>query len=462
VRRRWIAAAALAALLIPLSGSIDETLDPRARALFLPEPGPLPSDNGFAYMMGFDAAPERDPRAAGAEWVSGVHKAGLERIRFVPPVPKLALKGSDELLCSADSFGCIDRIRRGNPAWIAQFIGDNAVLVERYRALLAESDLSERSLEVSFETAFTALGKVIEAQRTYHAEIALLAATGELDRGLRMLESENAFVRRWFAQAGHIVAKLVAARAVIRNVMLASEIAREPHLTPAQWDSLERISTPLSLDDMAMSRPMRHEAKIVPELLDRIGDVRPATVAELTNPNPRVISLDEGGGFGPLIARHFIARNATLNFLRPVYEAWGALDGVPTRDIVQAARRTSESNAQYLRPGWRWIYNPAGRGVASESSPDLSTYIVRPRDIDAITRAVCTQVQARRQGISAGDMPGFLAGTGARCANPYTEKPFDWDPATGQLWFKPGAERTAQMGIGGRKDRVAITVGPPT
>jgi len=88
VRRRWIAAAALAALLIPLSGSIDETLDPRARALFLPEPGPLPSDNGFAYMMGFDAAPERDPRAAGAEWVSGLHKAGLDRaVLFACTVP---------------------------------------------------------------------------------------------------------------------------------------------------------------------------------------------------------------------------------------------------------------------------------------------------------------------------------------------------------------------------------------
>jgi hypothetical protein len=461
-RTRWIAGAALAcvgALLVSLGGCIDEPLDPRARSLFLPEAGPLPKDNGFAFMMGFDAAPERDPRVAGAEWVAGVHKASLERVRFSPVASKLPLKGSDELLCTADTVDCVDSARHGNPAWFAQLFSDNEVLLQRYRALLAETDLSEHGLYVSFEVGFTGFAKVTEAQRIYHAQIAYLVAAGELDRGLQMLELENAFLRRWFAQAGQIIAKLVATRAFIRNLMLASEIARQPRLTAVQWDSLERVARPLALEDMSMSRAMRHEAKIVPELLDRMGDMRPATVAELTNPDPRVISLDEGGGFAPLIARHFIARNATLNFLRPVYEAWGDLDTVPTRDIVRAAKDTSDANAAYLRPRLSWVYNPAGRGVASEWSPDLGTYIVRPRDVDAIARAVCNQVRAMRQGVSAGEMATFLASVGSDCANPYTEKPFEWDAETKQIWFKPGAERTAQIGIGGRKDRVGIRVG---
>src|SRR5947208_16059324 len=111
-RKRWIAGAALlcvTALLLSLSGCIDEPLDPRSRALFLPEPGPLPKNNGFAFMMGFDAAPESDPRIAGEEWVAGVYKAGMEQVHFVPAPPKLTLKGADELLCTADSFDCIER-----------------------------------------------------------------------------------------------------------------------------------------------------------------------------------------------------------------------------------------------------------------------------------------------------------------------------------------------------------------
>jgi hypothetical protein len=140
-----------------------------------------------------------------------------------------------------------------------------------------------------------------------------------------------------------------------------------------------------------------------------------------------------------------------------MFEAWEALDRVDSRSVAAEAERLRDRQGSGRAAGVEWLYNPFGKLVVSEFS-DYSSYFLRVRDLDALARLVRAQVEVKAGAIAPQDVEAFLAKSAPEWRDPFTGAPMRWDAAARQIWFQPSNERIARDAIGGRKDRVAITL----
>ena len=56
------------------------------------------------------------------------------------------------------------------------------------------------------------------------------------------------------------------------------------------------------------------------------------------------------------------------------------------------------------------------------------------------------------------DVPQLLAAADKRYANPWTEKPMQWDPSARQIYFEPRSKRYQDDKTGGVAGRVSISL----
>ena len=63
--------------------------------------------------------------------------------------------------------------------------------------------------------------------------------------------------------------------------------------------------------------------------------------------------------------------------------------------------------------------------------------MARLNDLDALFRVVALRALIGERELEAAEVPGFLAGSVKRYADPYSGKAMGWDAARRQLWFEP-------------------------
>ena len=79
------------------------------------------------------------------------------------------------------------------------------------------------------------------------------------------------------------------------------------------------------------------------------------------------------------------------------------------------------------------LYNPVGNAVMTANYGVYAGYAVRVADLEGIRRAAVLASELRSRGATPSDaVVGFDA---AELADPYTLKPFDWDPESNELVF---------------------------
>jgi hypothetical protein len=83
---------------------------------------------------------------------------------------------------------------------------------------------------------------------------------------------------------------------------------------------------------------------------------------------------------------------------------------------------------------------------------DVSEYVYRVRDADALAGLIGCAVGLRAGGIAKDSAAGFIS-SDARCRDPYLARPFAWDAVRGEISFNASTEKTAERfgGAGGSK-----------
>ena len=412
---------------------VDEELTAQTRALYERPARPFSRDSGWALLVGLNAPIGQDPRTYANPSVPGSRQAADARKALQPRLPdELAVRAPAELLCLPQSMDCVAAFR-AKPLSIDEMAADNAILLSRYDELLRSSDLADvvHGLD-SWDTFFPA-AVLLGVQRIRLSQIGAAAARGQLDTALAWLGADAAFHRRWLGEADTMLSKMVAVRTFTFTLLMAGQVARSaPSLSPAQAEALERIAAPLSERERGVGAPIRSEAVIFGEMLDEMI-AGPRATSKVTGAPP----------FMAVLAGRTLRRNATLNFAAPLYSAWMRLDAIDTPVLAPEIERIRAAESAYLAPNWKWAYNPAGRAVAGEGLYDVSEYVYRVRDADALAALIRCAVGLRSGRVPKESAAEFIA-TDARCRDPYAARAFAWDAARGELSFTASTEKTAE------------------
>jgi hypothetical protein len=446
---KWSAAgiAVLVAAVLALN-FVDQDLDPRAAGYFASGvPPSLQPQSGFVLLVGFSAPIGEDPRAYGIERLRRANQVAAGGRPFREDSEKLEVSGSHLLVCMPEKNDCAE-VAAANPLWIEELVLDNARLLDRYRELQGATQLFENGLTAMDDgTIWESVYSMSRVQGVYLSQVAMQAGRGNLGEALARLEADAGFQRRWLAETRSILGKMLATRALTRDLLLASQIAgRSKSLASREAEQLRRICAPVDSPGLSLAPGIRFEAAAFSSILDRVR-------------RDREFAFEQGGRrwIGPDLVRLFTLRGATLNHARSIFEAWEALDRVDSRNVAAEAQRLRDRQAAGMLPRVEWLYNPFGKLVVTEVS-DFSGYVLRVRDLDALARLVRAQVEVKARGVAPQDVEAFLAKSGPEWMDPFTGAPMRWDAAAHQIWFQPSNERIARDAIGGRKDRVAIAL----
>ena len=98
---------------------------------------------------------------------------------------------------------------------------------------------------------------------------------------------------------------------------------------------------------------------------------------------------------------------------------------------------------------WRWAYDYAGRAIGAEGLYDVSEYVYRLREADALAALIRCAVALRSDRVPKESAAAFIA-TDARRRDPYLGRSFAWDGARGELSFTASTEKTAERFGGAR------------
>ncbi len=71
-------------------------------------------------------------------------------------------------------------------------------------------------------------------------------------------------------------------------------------------------------------------------------------------------------------------------------------------------------------------------------------------DLDGLVRLVALHSEIVAKGVKDEDVPQFFTAADKRYANPWTEKPMQWDAKARQLYFEPQSRRYKDDMTGGR------------
>jgi hypothetical protein len=444
---RWLkwggAVFGLAVLALLAANLVDESLTPEAAAYYGSREIPVEArPGGFALVAGFDAPAGQDPRAYGQ--VKLATKGGIAPRNLGAP---LALKGSHLLMCTPETDDC-PGLLTANPMWIEELVLDNAVLLARYHELQAEPDLAESGAGPAIDVPVYGFGTILQVQRVLLSQLALQARQGRVPEVLDRLVEDGRFYRRWMSQSRMLVGKMVAARGITRDLLLASQLVRHADaLSAHDLARLRELAAPLDPASMELTTTTHVEALFLMNMIDRVRTSRSEAFA----------LMDRGL---PAELQRFLLRNATLNAAYPLYAAWTRLDGRDAASVVAEANRLAEAQRAALRPGIHWLRNAPGWWFLEDNLPQFGAYNLRLRDADAIAHLVRAQVEVRAAAVTPDNVASFLVTSPPEWRNPHADAPMQWDPQARTLWFKPASERIARDAIGGRKDRVAISPWP--
>lgn len=410
----------------------DEELKPEAAAYVqLPKPRFADGENAYFAFMGFLAPAGAQPHAVGREIIAA-YETALAKNPFLDTFKaddylkgaKLSVQGKPES-CDPGKERCLDRYL-ADEALFRQLLSDNQVLLERYRALYSYPHFEETATP---GIAAPIAGFPVRLVPLVNAEIAFDVQRGEYSRALDRLEQDIAFWRRLLRESRTLVSKMVAVGALHRDYRLLSEMVDFDAAAAQHFARIRKLVVLLDRQEANIAECMRWEAAMGDRVLRSIS------------------AQDKSWWSGYLL-------HATLNESYEKVKAHADLAELPAFRLQQAKKDLERKDQEESDSWWRHAYNPVGR-IFNSNSVAYAPYVERVHDLDGYMRLVALQMQISQRRLSDAEIPGFLKSAGKRYADPYTDRPMQWDPRRRLILFKGMSKQIAGSGI------VAVRIGNP-
>lgn len=387
------------------------------------------ADNGYIYLLGMDAAPGKDVRAAGQARMDWIRRSfSGPRQEQTPDPLQDALDRNQNRNEAVKALLAACRAAPANAectlTWshsddtMRQWLADEAWLLERYRALLAYTQWRD-PMFLRADALLPNYMLALEGQQMLLAQSMLAAAEGRSDIVMATLEQDTRFWRGIMVSAGSTISKMIAVTALRKNLILGHQaLLRLPATdAPAAW------TTPLSEAELSLRRCLIGEWSY--------GD---ATFHDMEATRLRSPDAPDKGGLGvDLVLTLFQPQDSSNQQLASYLATADTLDVPPERlEAAVKALRAKEKPAGQLPP--LRLYNPLGAVLMAIAGPDVSGYALRIADLEGLRRATVLATELRARKLPASEVAAALPQATAR--NPYTNEAFGWDASSGSIVFQ--------------------------
>lgn len=419
-------------LLLILINLKDANLDPAA-VTAMEFPG-VQTDKANAYyaLYGFKAPAGADPHATGLQFVTAVNAAYASKEGAAtdkPPAPD-AVKFSGESpdkWCPRDKIDCLDAYR-ANRAPIRRLAQDNALLLQRYRALYRYTVFQETVTRKYMGN----LPHLLTAENALtRALIGLDAVDGNADAAFAALAKDIRFWRQVLQGASSVITKTVASALLDRDFALLAEILKRYQDRPQMLAAAKAALKPLSDQERSFAEAFRGEyalgAHLVLELPDKLRDPDMA------------FSGHEVGIWEPIMASLFFKRHASVNMLFQSYRDRLRLTQAPADKLIPVAEAlAAEDRERHDIARVSLVYNPIGKilfAISDASSQGFARYIGRVHNLDGRMRLIALQLALYQAHVPEAQVPKFIAASPPAQHDPYRAAPMAWDAKRRVLFF---------------------------
>lgn len=435
-------AAAIAAVLgaLVLYNAFDADLSADAKTILAPPPmGKVDDANGYIALLGLVAPKGHDQMDWGrksAAAFAAQAQPGFDANREWKEATREHFKAPADRnkWCSPD---CLSEARRDGDA-VAKRLADpdHVELLARYRKMRDAPEFTEiyvgsRSMYIPRGYPSLHAGSMLAL-----AEGASRANAGDLEALVAELEREVAFHRKLIEGGRTLITVMAGEASLARDLLVISELLR------TDWDKHAAFDTRLG----KLTRPQVSAKSLQPafrfaahEAASWAQHWRGLLRANSGIPTPEVGWLPTENWTLAL----FIKPNETVNLVASIMKVEASIADVPAERFDQEVGAIKAAHEALLeRPWYAEASNPVGKGVAEVANSRLANYAARMNDLRALERMVDLQVALSLRGtVEPAAIAEFVAGEGAKAQrDPYTGKPFAFDPATRLLSFEPRAK----------------------
>lgn len=421
---KWLVVTLMALILIVVLINLrDEPLDPAVAALMAERAPDEVTDNAYVYLLGMSSAEGDDPYRAGEKkWRALIEadKAGTtlnESQAAGLPMPRI------QDSCNPLQENCLATAAGQNPARSTDR-GSDALLASRCEQLLRFPVWQESYVPTSIKSTFTDLRPLSSCQLIRFAKARSDRLSGNTDAALNEIIEGLEFERRVLAGSVTLVSKQVALAAMLKSLLTLSDLtAVAPEASRRKPEAVRAALRPLYAQERSQEKPLKNEFRLSVRLVLAIKD-EPETA----------------GGWREAL---FFNPKATINESWRIEKIWLSLDATPASGF-EAARTHIDAQIHDRVSGFTpaVLYNPFGRWLATNSTPDLSKYIARMHDLDGVLRL--TGLQAELAISPDGEVVANLLEQ-PRFADLYTGRPMNYDVSEKRLSFKLHSDLANKM-----------------
>lgn len=435
-----VALLAVIALIVSWNVRKDEALLPEVAQIIAPRPEPPKEQNGFYIHMGINAAAGKDAAKVGMAIVEAANKfvPTKEAEIFVAPTeiegtPRLEWMPKDKKeLCRYQETPCLHIFRESPVAINAK--AANEELLKRYLDMQRVSHY-QSTIDQS-PTAPTPPWRVAVRSSEVVDAIAVRSLTDPVS-GEAALAALAADFRYWRWQLGNsdaLLQRMIASVILERKLMLMSEIlSAQPTISVSP--RIVEILAPLKPEERSMLRPMTGEVRFARAAFASMAE-------EMCRERSKIAQkFNCAAGFGTF------KLNATMNMHHARLMRLHTQIGATPRAAMNATSVETALQAEHegkipAIPG-QLFYNPIGDILVNVAAPNYGSYYARNADLEVRFKLV----EAKRRIIAsdAKDIPAAIAALPPALLNPYTDKPFEWDAKTREMWFTPAAPRNKDV-----------------
>ncbi|AQZ35866.1 hypothetical protein BHQ29_22960 [Pseudomonas sp. LPH1] len=310
----------------------------------------------YVFLNGLDADLEQSPEALGVERLKAYRawrsSHGPMDEGFAEPVVATLALPQGPLFCAIEKDGCLTTLLSGVSGWVET--DEQRLLRERYWQFLQLDDY-RNLLEASIIAPLPPHRYLVSGQQLLTLQLLKAAQEGEGEQVRARLDEELHLLRGQLRRADTLIAKMILARMVERNMRWQAVLYREglmpaPSSVPA-FDDAER----------SLLMPLQHEFQGMALLFEALPKAE--------NSLGEWLMLRWG-------LRPQMSTNASLTFYQPIAE----LSRRPPELFVGELRQLPAG--QWQR-SWR---NPMGNVLLEIGAPDYRRYAVRLQDLEAYRR----------------------------------------------------------------------------
>jgi hypothetical protein len=392
----------------------------RLATLYRERPAIADDDNGFVYLLGFDAAPGERPQALGARRYAELRRASEDRLPRSPSEPREPRERPAVATAFVAACGrpvtteCVALFEDVAPL-LEQWLAADAWVLERYVELLDHRAWSDAvsPLVLNNLPPFYA---VLDGQRLWLLSARVGAERGDTAAVRAALETDIRFWREVLESADTLISKMIALAALIQHFALGNLVLRAlpagsaAAALPAEWRE------PLTDAELSLQRVMVGEWVWVSGSLSR--------------------GLEEPGVWQWRVDALLYQPQDTLNRFSDYMWAVQEILSVPPARLEAAMAEAEATRQRLSREAFSdsWLYNFLGSGLLKSGPADFGPYAARVADTEGIRRVALLAVSLRDAGVAAEDVAAAVASSALH--EPYRDRPFEWDASEGTLVFR--------------------------